>query len=444
MGMSEFDPAARERRDWNAGRRVGAKRPLKPRQVWAVRFFLDQHRRLRDRALFDLTIDSKLRGCDIVKIKIGELTSGGHIRSRAIVVQQKTGRPVQFELMDDARASLLTWLERRGGMLTDYAFPSRIDHAAHLSTRQYARLVDEWVTGIGLRREEYGKRILLFGCGALGSAVAETVMRAGASAVALVDNGIVGFGLLGRQRYRAIDIGLAKAGVLKERLVDIGLPCTVEAHDHNLVNAALSLFTLGDWDLLIDATASARVGHRIERELVMQDLPIPLLTMSVSASASDGCVTVRMPGHAGGPQQIARQAKLEAFASDPKHPLTKAFWPERDEIAIFQPEPGCSAPTFIGSAADIDFHAAALLNLGLSRIGALDVTQASMDLIAAPWRERKRSASPHLRYAFDAYPRFAEQRHGYHVRQSEIARRSMAAEIGGSGVPARTRSRPAG
>lgn len=160
MGMSEFDPAARERRAWNAGRKVGAKRALKPRQVWAVRFFLDQHRRVRDRALFDLAIDSKLRGCDVVKIKIGDLVIGGQIRTRAIVVQQKTGRPVQFELMDDARSSLLAWLECRGGMLDDYAFPSRIDHAAHLSTRQYARLVDEWVTGTGLRREEYGTHSL--------------------------------------------------------------------------------------------------------------------------------------------------------------------------------------------------------------------------------------------------------------------------------------------
>ena len=160
MGMSQYDPAGQERRAWNAGRKVGAKRALKPRQVWAVRFFLDQHRRLRDRALFDLAIDSKLRGCDVVKIKIGELVIGGQIRTRAIIVQQKTGRPVQFELMDDARASLMAWLDRRGGTVDDYAFPSRIDHIDHLSTRQYARLVDEWVTGIGLRREEYGTHSL--------------------------------------------------------------------------------------------------------------------------------------------------------------------------------------------------------------------------------------------------------------------------------------------
>jgi hypothetical protein len=76
-----------------AGRELGAKRALKAQQVWAIRFWLDQERRLRDRAMFDLAIDSKLRGCDIVKIKIGDLVSGGRVRSRAIVVQQKTGRP---------------------------------------------------------------------------------------------------------------------------------------------------------------------------------------------------------------------------------------------------------------------------------------------------------------------------------------------------------------
>jgi site-specific recombinase XerC len=115
---------------------------------------------LRDRALFDLAIDSKLRGCDLVKIKIGTLVIGPETRSRAIVVQQKTGRPVQFELMTDARTSLLAWLEQRGCAVDDFAFPSRIDRSAAMSTRQYARLVDEWVSAIGLRREEYGTHSL--------------------------------------------------------------------------------------------------------------------------------------------------------------------------------------------------------------------------------------------------------------------------------------------
>ena len=156
MGHSEYDPASQERRAW----KLGTKRPLKPQQVWAIRFWLDGQRRLRDRALFDLAIDSKLRGCDLVKLRIGDLVSGGRIRTRATVVQQKTGRPVQFELLEPARTSILAWLERRGGTIDNYAFPSRINHSEHLSTRQYARLVDEWVTGIGLHREDYGTHSL--------------------------------------------------------------------------------------------------------------------------------------------------------------------------------------------------------------------------------------------------------------------------------------------
>jgi hypothetical protein len=90
MGHSMFDPCVKDRPPWNAGRKVGAKRALKLHQVWAIRFWLNNERRLRDRAMLDLAIDSKLRGCDIVKVKIGDLVSGDRVRSRAIVIQQKS------------------------------------------------------------------------------------------------------------------------------------------------------------------------------------------------------------------------------------------------------------------------------------------------------------------------------------------------------------------
>lgn len=160
MGHSSMDPAFHELRPWNESRLIGAKRALKQQQVWAIRFWLDQHRRLRDRALFDLAIDSKLRGCDVVRIRIGDLVSGGRIRDRAVIVQQKTRRPVQFELMETARKTLRAWLERRGGTLNDFVFSSRNDYMAHMSTRQYARLVHEWVVGIGLAPQEYGTHSL--------------------------------------------------------------------------------------------------------------------------------------------------------------------------------------------------------------------------------------------------------------------------------------------
>ena len=91
-----------------------------------------------------------------MKVQIGDLVAGGRVRNRAMVIRQKTRRPVQFELLEPARSTILDWLERRGGGLDEFAFPCRIDRTDHLSTQQYARLVNEWVTGVGLRREDYG------------------------------------------------------------------------------------------------------------------------------------------------------------------------------------------------------------------------------------------------------------------------------------------------
>jgi integrase len=154
MGQSEFDPGYNNRKPWNAGKLVGAMRAFKPKQVWAIRFHLDREKNLRDLALFDLAIDSKLRGCDLVKLMIRDLVAGGQVKSRAKIVRQKTGKPVQFEVMERARSDLKVWLERRSCTLADFIFPSRVDHSEHLSTRQYARLVDEWVEAVGLRKEE--------------------------------------------------------------------------------------------------------------------------------------------------------------------------------------------------------------------------------------------------------------------------------------------------
>lgn len=160
MGQAKYDPGFDDRRPWNAGKFVGAKRPLTPKQVWKVRFHLERDQRMRDLALFDLAIDSKLRGCDVTAMRIGDIVSGGRVKTRAMVVQKETGRPVQFELTEPARTSLTNWLERRGGTLADFVFPSRVNPADHLSTRQYARLVDEWVAAIGLRSEDYGTHSL--------------------------------------------------------------------------------------------------------------------------------------------------------------------------------------------------------------------------------------------------------------------------------------------
>lgn len=160
MGYSRYDPAVQASRSVECREERGHKRPLTQKQIWAIRFHLDREGRLRDKALFDLAIDSKLRGCDLVKIRIGDVVAGAEIRNRATVIQQKTSRPVQFEITADVRSTLTAWLDRRGGSVSEYLFPSRVDHQSHMSTRQYARLVDEWVTAIGLRKTEYGTHSL--------------------------------------------------------------------------------------------------------------------------------------------------------------------------------------------------------------------------------------------------------------------------------------------
>lgn len=274
-----------------------------------------------------------------------------------------------------------------------------------------------------------GKRVLLLGCGALGSAIAETVVRAGAHTLGLVDNASVKPGVLVRQRYSDADIGRPKANALRDRLNALGLACRVSAEVFDLRSQALTRFTLDDWDMMIDATASVSVAHRLESELAEQALAIPLVSLSVSAAAEHGSVAVKTPGYRGGLHQIARQGKLAAFATDAQHPLVKAFWPTRADVKVFQPEPGCSAPTFIGSAADIDHHAAGLLNVGLRRMTSLPEAQASLDLIAAPWLDDRQRPGDHLRFAFEGYTRHHEERHGYHVLRSDVAARSMAAEL---------------
>lgn len=141
---------------WNKGRLIGPKPPLKPKHVWGIRIRLQLADAARDLAMFDLAIDSKLRGCDLVRLKIGDVSLNGTVRTRATVVQQKTGRPVQFEITEQTRESVGRWIRQRSGRNSDYLFPSPVRPDRPISTRQYARLVDHWVGEIGLDPATYG------------------------------------------------------------------------------------------------------------------------------------------------------------------------------------------------------------------------------------------------------------------------------------------------
>jgi integrase len=139
---------------------VGAKLPLRPMHVWTIRERLQIERRVRDLALFDMALDSKLRGCDVVALPLADIMAAGSLRRRATIIQQKTGRPVQFEITPQTCRSVTDWLNRRRGDRDGWLFPSRMHPAEHLSTRQYIRLVKQWVVLIGIEPAAYGSHSL--------------------------------------------------------------------------------------------------------------------------------------------------------------------------------------------------------------------------------------------------------------------------------------------
>lgn len=141
---------------WNKGKLVGQKAPLRLKDIWAIRVRLQLAERTRELAMFNLAIDSKLRACDLVKLRVNDVCHGGRVSPRAIVMQQKTERPVQFEITEATRDAVATWITRGGLNPGDFLFPSRIRESPHLSTRQYARIVDCWVRQIGLDPCAYG------------------------------------------------------------------------------------------------------------------------------------------------------------------------------------------------------------------------------------------------------------------------------------------------
>jgi integrase len=145
---------------WNKGRLIGPTLPLKLAEIWAIRIRLQLAARPRDLALFDLAIDSKLRSCDLVRLRVQDLAQGGRAACRASVLQQKTSRPVKFELTEQTRESVEAWIARGQRGAGDFLFPSRLHGSAHLSTRQYARIVKSSDSGIGLLPGNYGTHSL--------------------------------------------------------------------------------------------------------------------------------------------------------------------------------------------------------------------------------------------------------------------------------------------
>ena len=150
--------STQHREPWNKGKLVGQKPPLKPKDIWAIRIQLQNAHQVRDLAMFNLAIDSKLRGCDLVNLHVRDIMHGNQILARAMVVQRKTQRPVQFELTEPTRAAVAAWIEKARLKPEQCLFPSRLSNSPHVSTRQYARIVHQCVAAIGLDATVYTMR----------------------------------------------------------------------------------------------------------------------------------------------------------------------------------------------------------------------------------------------------------------------------------------------
>ncbi|MEQ8300208.1 MAG: tyrosine-type recombinase/integrase [Hyphomonas sp.] len=159
--LTNADPRAPGRANRITARKLTGQKPaLKMKEVWSIRTRLELEGDIRNLALFNLAIDSKLRGCDLVRLKVNDVAAGGTVKSRGAIIQKKTGRPVQFEITENTRRSLRTLLARDKPLSDDYLFRGRVRSSPHLSTRQYARIVQRWVASIGLNPATYGTHSL--------------------------------------------------------------------------------------------------------------------------------------------------------------------------------------------------------------------------------------------------------------------------------------------
>ncbi len=145
---------------WNKGKLLGQKPPLKLKEIWAIRIRLQIDENQRDLALFNLAIDSKPRACDLLKLRVSDVSHGNRVASPAMVMQQKTGQSVHFEITEQTRQAVSHWIRRANLSSSDHLFPSRLHQSPHLSARHYARIVQSWLAAIGLDRAAHGTHSL--------------------------------------------------------------------------------------------------------------------------------------------------------------------------------------------------------------------------------------------------------------------------------------------
>ena len=265
-----------------------------------------------------------------------------------------------------------------------------------------------------------GKRVAIWGCGAIGTHVAESVVRAGASRVELGDNRSVAPGLLVRQGFEDSDIGQWKATALADRLKRIEPNLKADALTENLIQRIGKADPIPDVDLVIDCTASSAVRMKLEQTLRDIGLRPPIASMGVSHDASSAIATLSTSRHSGGPLDLIRRLKLEACRRSRLSKLREAFWPTTQRSERFQPELGCSEPTFVGSDADLAGLSARMLNAVARALSKPNVGQTGTGWIFD-------EQGPTHVFSWPPDHTLEEKGRGYSVRVSPEAAREMRA-----------------
>ncbi|MCY4088149.1 MAG: ThiF family adenylyltransferase [Actinomycetia bacterium] len=265
-----------------------------------------------------------------------------------------------------------------------------------------------------------GKRVAIWGCGAIGTYVAESVVRAGAARVELVDNEMVGPGLLVRQGFEDSDIGRWKAEALADRLSRIEPDLETKPLTRDLIEQIGVADPIPDVDLVIDCTASSAVRMRLEQTLRGVGARPPIASMAASGDASVAMATLSTAGHSGGPLDLIRRLKLETCRKTRLSRLREGFWPTTPPGERFQPEPGCSEPTFVGSNADLAGLSARMLNAVARALPGFDEGQTG-----AGWLFEEQG--PVHAFSWPPDLTLQEKSRGYSVRVSPEAVREIRA-----------------
>jgi integrative and conjugative element protein (TIGR02256 family) len=281
-----------------------------------------------------------------------------------------------------------------------------------------------------------GKRVLILGSGALGAPTAEICVRADATEVTIADNGIVQPGILVRQPYEDADIGLHKATVLARRLNRVHADQRVSALPQDIITTILTnQFNPAQFDLIIDAAANASVTAQLEyrRAHCVGNWP-PVITMLLGHDARRGVVTLSRPGASGAGRDVLRKLGLAACGDQAAHlaDVRDDFYPDPPRRDLFQPEPGCSDPTFTGSAAETMALTASLMTPALDSLTGRADTLASQPMAAAAVRldaghdGEARPGTTWVGWANDLTVH--DEATGYQVRLSHAALREIHAE----------------